>query len=281
MSHIRTSDVTVGPHTFRLHETGEPGSEVVLFLHGSGPGATGLSNWERIIEDLGERFHCLAPDMIGFGDSSHPVDPPRGMGPFNELRAEALLDLVDQLGLTKVHLVGNSMGGQLTLLMTLARPEVVGKILLMGSGGAPDMPVTPGLSHLREFYAAPSSESLESLLEQFVYDLDPLRPTIDRVVKERMSYVTREDVRRSHEAAFDPNGSRRFFTPEELSGVPHDVLVVHGRDDRIIPPEASRWFADHLPNANLFVIGQCGHWTQIEHPTTFETLLTGLVDGVI
>jgi 2-hydroxymuconate-semialdehyde hydrolase len=281
MSHIRTSDVTVGPHTFRLHETGQPGSEVVLFLHGSGPGATGLSNWERIIEDLGDRFHCLAPDMIGFGDSSHPLDPPRGMGPFNELRAEALLDLVAQLGLAKVHLVGNSMGGQLALLMTLARPEVVGKILLMGSGGAPNMPVTPGLSHLREFYATPSPESLEALLEQFVYELDPLRPTIDRVVKERMSYVTREDVRRSHEAAFDPNGSRRFFTPEELAGITHDVLVVHGRDDRIIPPEASRWFADHLPNANLFVIGQCGHWTQIEHPTTFETLLTGLVDGVI
>lgn len=281
MSHIRTSDVSVGQHTFRLHETGEPGSEAVLFLHGSGPGATGLSNWERIIEDLGERFHCLAPDMIGFGDSSHPLDPPRGMGPFNELRAEALLGLVDQLELTTVHLVGNSMGGQLALLMTLARPELVGKILLMGSGGAPDMPVTPGLAHLREFYAAPSPESLEGLLEQFVYDLEPLRPTIDRVVKERMSYVNREDVRRSHEAAFDPNGTRRFFTPEELATVTHDVLVVHGRDDRIIPPQASRWFADHLPNANLFVIGRCGHWTQIEHPTTFETLLTGLVDGVI
>lgn len=273
MSHIRTSDVSVGQHTFRLHETGAPGSETVLFLHGSGPGATGLSNWERIIEDLGERFHCLAPDMIGFGDSSHPLDPPRGMGPFNELRAEALLDLVDQLGLTKVHLVGNSMGGQLALLMTLARPELVGKILLMGSGGAPDMPVTPGLSHLREFYAAPSPESLESLLEQFVHDLEPLRPTIDRVVKERMSYVNREDVRRSHEAAFDPNGTRRFFTPEELAGITHDVLVVHGRDDRIIPPQASRWFADHLPNANLFVIGQCGHWTQIEHAERFARLV--------
>ncbi|ROO85613.1 pimeloyl-ACP methyl ester carboxylesterase [Actinocorallia herbida] len=282
---ITSGDVTVSVRgeslTFRLHESGERNSEAVLFLHGSGPGATGLSNWERVIADLGHRFWCLAPDQIGFGDSAHPLDAPRGMGPFNELRAEALLALVDALGLTKVHLVGNSMGGQLALLMTLARPELVGKILLMGSGGAPGMPVSPGLTHLREFYADPSAASLEGLLTEFVYDLEPLRGTVDRVVKERMSYVTREDVRRSHEASFDPQGARRFFTPEELATVTHEVLCVHGRDDRIIPVDASRYFADNLPNADLYVLAQCGHWTQIEHPEKFETLLLALVDGRI
>ncbi|MES9601828.1 alpha/beta fold hydrolase [Actinomadura sp. NPDC000929] len=280
---ITSSDVAVqvrgGDLTFRLHETGERGPEAVLFLHGSGPGATGLSNWERIITDLGHRYWCLAPDQIGFGDSSHPADAPRGMGPFNELRAEALLALVDALGLEKVHLVGNSMGGQLALLMTLARPHLIGRILLMGSGGAPDMPVSPGLRHLREFYANPSTESLKELLGEFVYDLEPMRDTVDRVVAERMAYVNREDVRRSHEASFDPDGARRFFTPEELATLTHEVLCVHGRDDRIIPVEASRYFAAAIPNAHLYVLGRCGHWTQIEHPRIFERLLTGLVDG--
>ncbi|MFF0521832.1 alpha/beta fold hydrolase [Actinomadura nitritigenes] len=280
---ITSSDVAVevrgGELTFRLHEAGERGSEAVLFLHGSGPGATGLSNWERIITDLGPRFWCLAPDQIGFGDSLHPVDAPRGMGPFNELRAEALLALVDGLGLEKVHLVGNSMGGQLALLMTLARPHLIGKVLLMGSGGAPDMPVSPGLAHLREFYASPSAESLKGLLSEFVYDLDPLRATVDRVVAERMAYVDREDVRRSHEASFDPDGARRFFTREELATITHEVLCVHGRDDRIIPVAASEYFAAAIPNADLYVRGRCGHWTQIEHPETFERLLTGLIDG--
>ena len=236
---IRTSDVAVGDLSFRLYESGDDSSEAVLFLHGSGPGATGLSNWERMIEDLGERFHCLAPDMIGFGDSTHPLDPPRGMGPFNELRAQALLDLLDVLGVDRVHLVGNSMGGQLALLMTLAQPERIGSILLMGSGGAPDLPVSPGLAHLRTFYDAPSAESLASLLTEFVHDLEPMRPVIDRVVKERMAYVEREDVQRSHAASFDPAGPRRFFTPSEREGIWHPVLVVHGREDRIIPVAAT------------------------------------------
>lgn len=281
MSAIRTRDVQAGEYTFRLNESGSTDSETVLFLHGSGPGATGLSNWARVIDDLGDRFHCVAPDMIGFGDSSHPVDPPRGMGPFNELRAEALFALLDELDLGTVHVVGNSMGGQLALLMVLAQPERIGKILLMGSGGAPDMPVMPGLAHLRTFYADPTAESLKGLLTEFVYDLEPMKSTIDRVVEERMDYVVRADIQRSHAASFDPDGARRFFTPEELARIDHPVLCLHGRDDRIIPPAASRYFADHLPNANLYVIGGCGHWTQIEHPEKFATLLVGLVDGVI
>ncbi|HTW13725.1 MAG TPA: alpha/beta hydrolase [Nocardioides sp.] len=280
---VRSGDVAVSVRgqelTFRLHESGERGGEAILFLHGSGPGATGLSNWERVIADLGDRYWCLAPDQIGFGDSTHPLDPPRGMAPFNELRAEALLALVDELGLERVHLVGNSMGGQLALIMALDRPGLAATMLLMGSGGAPDLPASPGLTHLRSFYADPTAASLEGLLTEFVYDVDSLKGTVDRVVGERMAYVERDDVRRSHEASFDMAPPRRFFTPEELATIDVDVLCVHGREDRIIPVEASRYFAEHLPNADLYVLGQCGHWTQIEHPEAFERLLVGLVDG--
>ena len=84
--------------------------------------------------------------MVGFGDSSHPEDPPQGMAAFNDLRVEALLGLIDTLGLEQVHVVGNSMGGQLAVLMALAAPERIGKLLLMGSGGAPTTTVSPGLA---------------------------------------------------------------------------------------------------------------------------------------
>lgn len=278
---ITASDVAVGDLTFRLYRTtpGDSAAETILFLHGSGPGATGLSNWEEIIAGLGGQFDCLAPDMIGFGDSTHPADPPQGMGPFNELRASALFGLLDALGIGKVHVVGNSMGGQLALLMALTQPERIGKIVLMGSGGAPDMPVSPGLKHLREFYADPSEESLRGLLTQFVYDTAILAGKVDQVAKERMSYVRRDDVRRSHAASFNPDGPRRFFTCEELSGLDHHVLAIHGRDDRIIPLAASRYFADSLPNAELYVLGKCGHWTQIEYPRKFQTLLKEFIAG--
>ncbi|MGO4691955.1 alpha/beta fold hydrolase [Glaciibacter sp. 2TAF33] len=278
---IRNSRVAVGDLCFEVNETGDPAHETILFLHGSGPGATGRSNWERILTDLGDRFHCVAPDMIGFGDSSHPVDPPQGMSAFNDLRADALLGLLDELGLGRVHVVGNSMGGQLALLMTLAAPERIGKLLLMGSGGAPTTSVSPGLAHLREFYADPTADSLRGLLTEFVDDLEPLTGTIDAVVADRMTYVVRDDVARSHRASFNPHAPRRVFTEAELATIPHPTLVVHGREDRIIPLEASFYFADNLPNANLFVLAHCGHWTQIEHREKFESLLERFIAGVL
>lgn len=278
---VTSRDVAVGDLTFRLHESGTPGPEAIVFLHGSGPGATGLSNWAQIIADLGPRFYCLAPDMIGFGDSSHPDPAPQGMAAFNELRTSALFGLFDALGLERVHLVGNSMGGSIALLATLRAPARIGKVVLMGSGGAPDMPTSPGLRHLREFYANPTADSLRELLRQFVYDLAPLSDRVEQVVAERMSYVVRADIQRSHAASFNMQPPRRFFHPEELATVTSDVLVIHGRDDQIIPLEASTYFAAHLPNANLYVLGRCGHWTQIEYPEKFEYLLTEFLTGAL
>ena len=76
---IRVSDVAVGGHLFHLYESGDPRDPTIVFLHGSGPGATGLSNWEAALGAFGDRYHCLAPDIVGFGDSSHPNPPPAGM----------------------------------------------------------------------------------------------------------------------------------------------------------------------------------------------------------
>ena len=68
--------VATGPFLTHLHRAGE--GEAVLFIHGSGPGATGLSNWQLALPELGRDFLCLAPDLVGYGESTHPEPPPRG-----------------------------------------------------------------------------------------------------------------------------------------------------------------------------------------------------------
>ena len=68
--------VATGPFLTHLHRAGE--GEAVLFIHGSGPGATGLSNWQLALPELGRDFLCLAPDLVGYGESTHPEPPPWG-----------------------------------------------------------------------------------------------------------------------------------------------------------------------------------------------------------
>lgn len=101
--------VATGPFLTHLHRAGE--GEAVLFIHGSGPGATGLSNWQLALPELGRDFLCLAPDLVGYGESTHPEPPPRGARAWMRLWVDQLLGLLDALGLERAHLVGNSLGG--------------------------------------------------------------------------------------------------------------------------------------------------------------------------
>ena len=279
MATVTSTDVALDDVTYRVHSTGTPGATALLFLHGSGPGATGTSNWKAVIEEMGERYYCVAPDMIGFGDSTHPEHPPSGMKAFNLLQADTLWQLLDTLGVQNAHLIGNSMGGMISIRMALAQPDRVGTMLLMGSGGAPDLPITPGLQHLRTFYADPTADSLRALLESFVYDMDTLTGVVDRVVEERMPYIERADVKRSHAAMFDPTAGPPSFTEEELTSLPHTTLCVHGRDDIIVPVQSSTYLAKTMPDATLHIIPKSGHWTQIEAHDTFVFLLESLVAG--
>ena len=190
MSTISTTDVTTaapsGEVTFHLSVSGDPSFPPVLWLHGSGPGVTALTNWERVLEDLAGDFHNLAPDLIGYGDSTHPDPPPEGLKAFTDLRVDALVALLDRLGIDQVDLVGNSMGGIISLCFTLAHPHRVRRIVLMGAGGAP-VPITPELLSLILFYEDPTVEAMAELMTTFVHDPTAFGDDLHAIAAERMA----------------------------------------------------------------------------------------------
>jgi 2-hydroxymuconate-semialdehyde hydrolase len=272
MSTITTRDVRVGDVTFHLSTSGDPQSRPVLWLHGSGPGVTALTNWEAALEELSDDFYNIAPDVVGFGDSTHPDPPPQGIEAFTALRVQTLVALLDHLGVDKVDIVGNSMGAIVGLCLALAHPERVRRIVLMGAGGAP-LPPTPALLSLILFYDNPSVEAMRQLLTNFVVDPGVFGGQLNRIAAERIPRATRSEVERSHRATFARAGGPLPITPVSVATIQQPVLLIHGDTDRIIPPEASTWYAKHLPNARLEVIANAGHWLQIEHPETFTRLI--------
>jgi 2-hydroxymuconate-semialdehyde hydrolase len=279
MSRITTSDVNVGAFRFHLSRSGDPKNEPVLWLHGSGPGATALSNWEGIIEQLAGDFYNLAPDIVGFGDSTHPDPPPQGLVAFTKLRVETILGLIDTLGLKKVHLVGNSMGGLISLCLVTQAPDRIGKVILMGSGGVP-ISLTPELIKLVTFYNNPTVDSLTELLTFFVYDPASFGDQLKEVAAARIPRALRDDVRRSHLATFSP-GEPLLFSKEVLATIANPTLVVHGREDRIVPVASSHHLATHIPNAELHIFPKTGHWLQIEQSQRFANLARSFLKGEI
>lgn len=277
MTTITTRDLTVADPdgrdvTFHLSTSGDPSKPPVLWLHGSGPGVTALTNWDRLLDDLDGDFHNIAPDIIGFGDSTHPDPAPEGLGPFTAYRVDTLVAMLDELGIDEVDLVGNSMGGIISLCLALAHPGRVRRIVLMGTGGAP-VPPTPELLSLILFYEDPTVEAMAELMTKFVFDPAVLGDELHAIADERMARAIRPEVERSHRATFAFAGDPLPISEETMATIGQPVLVVHGRDDRLMPLECGEWYAKAIPGATLEVIDDAGHWLQIEHHDRFRDLV--------
>ncbi|MCD4526602.1 alpha/beta fold hydrolase [Nocardioides sp. cx-173] len=281
---IRSHDLEVGDGlTMRVNESGErkPGQPSLLMLHGSGPGVSGLSNWTAMLESLGTKYHCIAPDIIGFGDSSHPDPSPQGYEANRDLRIDKIFTMLDELGVDQVIPLGNSLGGLYTLRMAQLQPERLHSMVLMGSGGAPNLPLLPALGKLIRYYDNHSPEGMGDLLLEFVYDKEAFGPRIAELSHERYTIADREDIRRSHAATFAQVGEPPRYSVEELAAIDVRALVIHGRDDAVVPPEASKYIAEHLPNADLYILAKCGHWSQVEQADRFKTLVDNFAAGLI
>jgi pimeloyl-ACP methyl ester carboxylesterase len=188
---------------------------------------------------------------------------------------------MDALGIPKAHFVGNSMGGAITLNIVKRWPERVDKIVLMGSGGAPFKP-GPALTGLATYYEAPSTERLRDMLAAFVYDKDALAGRLQRVAEARLPMTLREDVKRSHLSTFTTEGARRpGITEEQLAAITQPVLLLHGREDQMIPVSASIWLSERIPNAQLHIFPKTGHWTQLEQAGRFTFLVDAFFQGSI
>jgi 2-hydroxymuconate-semialdehyde hydrolase len=247
------------------HDVGN-GSTVML-IHGSGPGVSAWANWRLVIPKLAEQHRVLAPDMVGFGFTDRPAHQRYNMDEW----IKHAIGFMDAMGIAKTHLVGNSFGGGLALALAIRHPERVERLVLMGSVGVP-FEITPGLDAVWGY--TPSFENMRTIMDLFAYDRNLVS---DELAKLRYEASIQPGFQESYSQMF-PAPRQRWVdgmtSPEHaIKVLPHDTLVIHGREDRIIPPANSITLANWIPRSQLHIFGQCGHWTQIEHAKRFANLL--------
>ncbi len=281
MTAIEQTRIRTGAVETHLCRAGR-GAEAILFLHGSGPGANGFSNWQFALPAFADRYTALAIDLVGFGRSTHPETPPLAIRGWMRLWVDQCLALLDTLGLERVHLVGNSMGGCIALHLLAEAPRRFARVVLMGTAGAP-FRVTPELDRLWGFYEDPTEGAMRQVIRWFAFDPAFVGDRLEEIARMRLEAALQPEVRRSFEAMF--GGDRQkvvdaLVVPESsLRLIEHDILMIHGRDDRIVPLETSLWLLPRLPRAQLHVVPRCGHWTQIEHRDTFHRLVRAHLEG--
>lgn len=255
-----------GVHTNYIKAgSGDP----LILIHGSGPGVTAFANWRGVIRDFAEHFTCYAPDTLGFGFTDFPDD----IAGFNMDRwVTHLVGFMDALGIGKAHVIGNSYGGALALAVATRHAERIGGIVLMGSAGRSEFRMTKGLEDVWGY--EPSVENMRKLMQTFAHDPALVK---DEIVRSRYEASIRPGVHEKYTSLF-PEPRQRWLdelatSDEALREMTQSVLIIHGREDVIVPVECSIAFHKIVPNSELHVFGNCGHWTQIEKRDRFVEIV--------
>lgn len=275
--------VTVGGTS--LHRVGAGNSQAVIFLHGSGPGATAWSNWQYALPVFGQRYDALAPDLVGFGRSHHPDPPPDSIAAWMRLWVNQVVELLDSLGLESADLVGNSLGGAIALQLLAEHPGRFRRAVLMGPAGVPTR-LTRELDVIWGFFDDPSEARMRQIITWFSWHEGPQGEQLDAIAKMRFEAAMSPDVRRSFRAMFPAPRQRildELVVPDSaLRRIKHPVLIVHGLNDGIVSIETSHHLVSHLGGpTQLHVYNQCSHWTQIEYRDSFHRLLEAFFEGSI
>ena len=262
--------IKTGNFTTNYLEVGENvGGVPLLFIHGSGPGVSAYANWRLVLPLVEETNHAYAMDMIGFGYSDKPTGDEVDYG--IDLWTQQIVDFIDAIDVEKVNLVGNSFGGSLAFSVALKYPEKVNKIITMGAMGTQgDIPY--GLNEVWGYKG--TKEHMAELIDLFTFD---------------KKFASDELAQVRYEASMEPGFHEAFssmfphprqasvddlsFPDEDFKTIQHKTLLVHGREDKVVPVENSLRLIKLIPNAELHIFGGCGHWTQIEKSQEFADLV--------
>lgn len=243
------------------HGTGTP----VIFIHGSGPGASGHSNFKlnyRWLADQG--YRAIVPDLPGYGLSSKPADCEYVLDFF----VAALHRFLERIGVERCVLVGNSLGGAIAVKYALDHPDAVSRLVLMGPGGLEEREVyfsMEGIQRMMADFAGGvlDREGMRGLLELLVYDpaqvteelLDERVPVCDSQPKAVLSTMR------------VPNLSER------LHEIRVPVLGFWGTNDKFCPASGAMRVLERCPDARFVLVNRCGHWVMVEHAAMFNRAL--------
>ena len=257
------------------HEDGQ--GEALLLIHGSGPGVSAWANWRLVFPILSKQYHLYAPDVVGFGYSDRPEGIQYGI----DVWAEHMINFLEAVNEKKVSIIGNSFGGAIALHIAKRRPDLINKLILMGSMGV-DHPIAYGLDAVWGYQ--PSPENMKNLIKLFAYD-QSMAENGD-LVEMRYQSSIQEGFQESFSAMFPEPRQRHVdamaLSPEKLNEIQFPVLLIHGREDQVIPlAETSFKLVQLLPDAQLHVFPQCGHWVQIEKTKEFAGQVIEFLNPIV
>lgn len=259
-----------GGYDIVINECGPQDGPVVVFIHGSGPGASGVSNFRQNIDAFVSAGHrVLLPDLIGYGGSSKPEGIDYSLDLFTNSLHEALV----AHGVSRATLVGNSLGGGIAIQMALDHPGFVERLILMAPGcieEREDYFKMPGIAGMVSSFGGPDFNESEQrrLITNLVYD--PVHVT-DALVAERFA-VARTQPKDVIVRMRTPNLQPR------LGELKMPILVFWGSAERFMPLTGIDYFLNQCDDVRVITFNKVGHWVQVERASEFNRYSVAFLD---
>ena len=252
-----TSVVTVRGCRIRLMRGGA--GDTLIYLHGASGAA-----WLPFLQTLTKHFDVIAPEHPGFGES----DTPDWLDNIHDL-AYFYLDLIDELKLKNVHLVGNSLGGWIAAEVAVRSTEHLATLTLAGSAGL----YVADVAQVDSFLV-----SEEQRLRHFFHDPNKAKEMIARVLSPEQEDIALRNRAIVAKLSWQPR-SHDPNLAKWLHRIDVPTLLIWGDTDRIFPKEHALAYQRSIPNAQLVIVPHCGHVPQIEQPDAFVAALESFIGG--
>ncbi len=252
----------VNANGLKIHYQEQGEGEPIVFFHGSGPGASGYSNFKLNYPELAAAgYRCIVPDLPGYGLSDKPED----VEYINDFFIATMRAFVQELGLGPVTLLGNSLGGAIALGYALAYPDEVSRLILMAPGGVEEREAyfqMEGIKKMMPLFAA-GPLTLETMRELLSFQLYDASQVTDEVVAERVA-VCQTQPRCVLSTMRVPNYTDRL--PE----IACPTLGFWGMNDQFNPLSGAQKIAAGIADAKMVLVNRCGHWVMVEHREFFN-----------
>ncbi|SDK99374.1 alpha/beta fold hydrolase [Natronorubrum texcoconense] len=277
-----TGVATIGDCRIAYRRAGTSGPPVVL-CHGAGIDDATVS-WRHAIDALSEEYRVYGLDWPEYGRSTGNVTHTI------ETYVDILEGFIETIPYERVSLAGISMGGGAALGYALDHPDRVEQLALVDSyglgGRLPNalpwklLSQVPGMTEFGKIAAGATTDSVRMVLDNLVADSSALpEPFVEDVRQKLMEPGSIQAFKafQNNELSFNGRVATNFV--DELDSLAVPTLLVHGKEDPLVPVEWSARAARRIPDAELDLIRNCGHWTPRERPERFnESLLEWLPD---
>lgn len=269
MSSLEYTSHSVQTGSFTTHYIEAGAGEPLVLIHGGGPGADCVGNWTDCLGFFTKNYKVYAYDMVGFGQSDAP-----DLATFDYSmsdRAQQLIDFLEAKGIAgKANVIGNSMGAAALLGAVMKRPGLVRNMVLMGSAGL-SRGVNPAAAKLMHY-----DFTLEGMRRVATALAFPGFALNEERIKYRYDLTMLDRVRRGTEGTMGwvkRNGGLHY-EPEDIAAIKTRALVVHGKNDLVVPVETAYKFLELLEDSQGAILQRCGHWAMLEHPELFSRICT-------